>query len=81
MAMTAGLAICQHHRRPFRILRYPSRSRKHRVPARATVQLVQKILPPPCAQAPGKALVPGLLSTLFRTALSTANTGARGRCL
>jgi hypothetical protein len=59
----------------------PFRSRKHRVSARATVQLVQKILPPSCAQAPGKALVPGLLSTLFRTALSTANTGARGRCL
>src|SRR5258706_5575459 len=42
----------------------PSRSRKHRVPARATVQLVRKILvirPLPRAQTPVEVLVPGLL--------------------
>src|SRR6266403_2122089 len=64
MAMTAGLAFCQHHRRAFSILRHPSRSRKHRVPARATVQLVRKIsviMPPPCAQTPVEVLGPGLL--------------------
>src|SRR5258706_14282213 len=34
MAMTAGLAFCQRHRRTFSILGHPSRSRKYRVPAR-----------------------------------------------
>jgi hypothetical protein len=50
MALTAGLAICQHHRRPFRIFATSLRSGTR------------------------QGLGAWIASTLFQTALFTANT-------
>lgn len=42
---------------------------------------ISVIMPPPCAQAPVKALVPGLLPPYSRQRYSPRTLVARGRCL
>src|SRR6266404_2273840 len=81
MAMTAGLAFCQHHRRAFSILRHPSRSRKHRGTRSGNGSTGAKDLghhATSLRSSTRQGLGAWTASTLFRTALFTANTGARG---
>jgi hypothetical protein len=62
------LAFCQHHRRAFGILRHCSRWRNIGYPIEQQITLCEDLghHPPPCAQAPVKALVPGLLPPYSR---------------
>src|SRR6202165_1554233 len=69
MAVTTGLAFCQHHRRALSILRHvpDGETSGTRSSNRSPCAKISVIMPPPCAQTP------------VETALITANTGAPGR--
>ncbi len=77
------LAFCQHHRRAFGILRHRSRWRNIGYPIEQQITLCEDLghHATSLRSSTRQGLGAWIASTLFQTALFTANTGARGRCL
>src|SRR5260370_34336302 len=83
MAMTAGLAFCQHHRRAFGIWRHRSRWRNIGYPIEQQITLCEDLghHATSLRSSTRQGLGAWIASTPFQTALFTANTSARGSCL